>query len=418
MYFCIFEGDNVDGLQPLVYFRPVYDLGCGTKSLLKLFEEFLPKGNLLLHMRSELEDFFYEDYKKNKFPEDDAIIFINGGLIANKGIKTLIKEIKMLEEDTCYSHGKYPVIARVSAENLKKIKKDNILTLKSFYALTVLELPEQLKENLNLIEYPWDLVLNNQVQIKDQLKRGKRIFKRKTRLPRTIKKISSKKRNIYLGKKVKIAKNVLLDACEGPIYIGDGTKILPGAVIMGPVYIGDNSLIKAGAKIYPGVTIGNYCKVGGEVECSIISDYSNKQHEGFLGHSYLGSWVNLGAGTENSDLKNNYSSIKVKVGKKTFDSQKQFLGTMIGDHTKTGIKTMLNSGSILGPFCNIFGSGFQQKYIPPFSWGDSNVKLEDHKIKKAIETAEIVLERRGINLDSDLKKLYKKVYTETSKERK
>jgi len=418
MKFCIFEGDNLDSLQPLVYFRPVYNLKCGTKSLLEILEEFLPKEKIFLHMRSELSDFFYSSYKKNEFPEYDDIVFINGCLAANKSIKALVKEIKMLEEDTCYSSGKFPVIARVSVENLKKIKKDNILTLKSFYALTVLELPEKFKENLHLIEYPWDIILNNQGCIDEQLKRHKPLIKRKSKIPRQVKKISSKKRNLYLGKKVNIAKNVLFDASRGPIYVGNGTKIMPGTVIMGPVFIGDNSLIKAGSRIYPGVTIGNHCKIGGEIECSIISDYSNKQHEGFLGHSYLGQWVNLGAGTETSDLKNNYSTIKVKQGKKSFDSQKQFLGAIIGDHTKTGIKTMLNSGSLIGPFSNIFGSGFQEKYIPPFSWGNSSVKLDTHKFKQAMETAKVVMSRRGVDLKPELEKQFQKVFTETSKERK
>ena len=205
-----------------------------------------------------------------------------------------------------------------------------------------------------------------------------------------------KKENVFVGKNVTIKPGVVLDATGGPIIIADNAFIYPNAVIEGPVYIGESSKIKSGATIYENVTIGNVCKVGGEVEESIFMDYSNKQHAGFIGHAYVGSWVNLGADTNNSDLKNNYSKIRIKLSNKEIDSGSQFLGLMIGDHSKSSINTMFNTGTVVGFSSNIFGIGFPEKYVPSFTWGgDKSSTVYD--LNKAMETAKIVMNRRKID---------------------
>jgi UDP-N-acetylglucosamine diphosphorylase/glucosamine-1-phosphate N-acetyltransferase len=203
-----------------------------------------------------------------------------------------------------------------------------------------------------------------------------------------------------------------LDASKGPIYIGKNAHIMSHAVVQGPSFIGEGSIIKMHAAIYHNTSIGEVCKVGGEVEESIIHSYSNKQHEGFLGHAYLGSWVNIGASTNNSDLKNNYANVDVYINGKHIDSGSQFVGLIMGDHSKTAINTMFNTGTVVGVSCNIFGAGFPAKYIPSFTWGGSDF-LRTYHITKSLEVAKIVMKRRGIELSETEEKLLESVFTFT-----
>jgi UDP-N-acetylglucosamine diphosphorylase/glucosamine-1-phosphate N-acetyltransferase len=165
------------------------------------------------------------------------------------------------------------------------------------------------------------------------------------------------------------------------------------------------------------VSIGKVCKVGGEVEDMIMMDYSNKQHAGFIGHSYLGSWVNLGADTNCSDLKNNYSQVKIKLSSGEVDTGMQFLGVLVGDHTKTAINTMFNTGTVAGFSSNIFGAGFPDKYIPSFSWGGSDAGFIEYDPEKSIKTAKIVTARRNVPFTASDEKLFKNIFEMTRKER-
>ena len=186
--------------------------------------------------------------------------------------------------------------------------------------------------------------------------------------------------------------------------------------IQGPASIGNDSIIKKGATVYHNTSIGEYCKVGGEVESSVILSFTNKQHEGFLGHSYLGSWINIGAGTNNSDLKNNYENITVLLNGKPVDTGSRFVGLIMGDHSKTAINTMFNTGTIAGVSCNIFGEGFPPRYIPSFSWGGSAF-LKQYDIKKSLDVAEIVMKRRNRELTPEEENMLRKVFELTGKER-
>jgi UDP-N-acetylglucosamine diphosphorylase/glucosamine-1-phosphate N-acetyltransferase len=200
-------------------------------------------------------------------------------------------------------------------------------------------------------------------------------------------------KEIYIGEGAKIAPGVILDATDGPIIIGANAKIMANSVLIGPCFIGDNSIIKIGAKIYEKTVIGEWCKVGGEVENSIIHAYSNKQHDGFLGHSYLGEWVNLGADTNTSDLKNTYGKISALLRDKEINSERMFLGLLAGDHTKSGINTMFTTGTVAGVSSNVVGAGYPPRSIPSFSFGgfkDSPV----YEFQKAIDVAKTVMARR------------------------
>jgi UDP-N-acetylglucosamine diphosphorylase/glucosamine-1-phosphate N-acetyltransferase len=219
----------------------------------------------------------------------------------------------------------------------------------------------------------------------------------------------------YKASNIDCSKNPFLNDDDGPIIIGEDVTIMEGAMIRGPVHICKGSTIKMGAKIYGPTVIGPYCKIGGEVSNCIFLGYSNKAHEGFLGHSIIGEWCNIGAGTSNSNLKNDYGTVKMwdYKDKKFQDSGSQFLGLYMGDHSKCAINTSFNTGTTVGVNCNIFGSGFPRNFIHSFSWGGSQ-GVKPYNFEKAISVAEIVMERRGVKLTEEYIKMLRSVHDITS----
>lgn len=199
--------------------------------------------------------------------------------------------------------------------------------------------------------------------------------------------------NLFLGAQVSIGACTVLDASEGPIIIADHARVMPHSTVLGPCFVGAHAIVKVGAKIYGETSIGEWCKVGGEVENSIVHAYSNKQHDGFLGHSYLGEWVNLGADTNTSDLKNNYGSIRTHLRSLPVDTGRMFLGLLCGDHSKSAINTMFNTGTVVGVSANIFGGDFPPKSIPSFSWG-GKADSPRFELDKAVDLARTVMARR------------------------
>ena len=205
--------------------------------------------------------------------------------------------------------------------------------------------------------------------------------------------------------------NPFMNDDSGPIYIEEDVEIMEGAMIRGPVYIGKGSIIKMGAKIYGPVVIGPYCKIGGEVSNCIFLGYSNKAHDGFLGHSIIGEWCNIGAGTNNSNLKNDYGHVKVwdYVKNKFIDSKQQFLGLYMGDHSKCAINTSFNTGTTIGVNCNIFGTGFPRNFIPSFSWGGVQ-GFKEYNFEKAIDVAKKVMSRRNVELTNEYINMLRAIY--------
>ncbi|MAQ31874.1 MAG: glucose-1-phosphate thymidylyltransferase [Flavobacteriales bacterium] len=201
------------------------------------------------------------------------------------------------------------------------------------------------------------------------------------------------------NQKIDCSNNSFLNDDDGPILVEDDVTIMEGAMIRGPVHICKGSTIKMGAKIYGPTVIGPYCKIGGEVSNCIFLGYSNKSHDGFIGHSIIGEWCNIGAGTSNSNLKNDYGTVKMwdYFSKRFKDSQEQFLGLYMGDHSKCAINTSFNTGTTVGVNSNIFGSGFPRNFIPSFSWGGAQ-GVKDYNFEKAISVAETVMARRGVKL--------------------
>ena len=213
--------------------------------------------------------------------------------------------------------------------------------------------------------------------------------------------------------------NCTLNATEGPVYIGKDAEIMELSTIRGPFALCDHGVVKMSAKIYTGTTIGPYSKVGGEISNSVVQGYSNKGHDGFLGNSVLGEWCNLGADTNTSNLKNNYAPVKLwDYNRGRFSNTGlQFCGLMMGDHSKCGINTMFNTGTVVGVSANIFGEGFPRNFIPSFSWGGKSGFM-NYKLDKVFEVAEVVMQRRGLTLDDVEKSILEHVFEITMPYRK
>jgi UDP-N-acetylglucosamine diphosphorylase/glucosamine-1-phosphate N-acetyltransferase len=412
-HLCIFEDNFYRRLLPLVYFRPVYDLRCGILTLREKILRRYPKCTVTLHCRWYLADVLQEQSPETKVNQIDssACLFINGRVLADdKFFKTVVDAAA---ENTVLLHDGAVVAAYVTGPRLDALKSklEGVLIASDFGDLPTREVDVQ------MIRYPWDLVCRNGEQISADFlaltrkKKGRRLEGRV--YPGVF---LVNKKNIVLERGAVVKPGAVLDAEEGPIYIGKGAKIFPNATVIGPAYIGEHTIVKAGAKIYEGTSIGEFSKVGGEVEESIIHSYSNKQHDGFLGHSYLGMWVNLGAGTNNSDLKNNYGNVTVEIDGQEVDSGSLFVGLFMGDHSKSGINSMFNTGTVVGVCCNIFGTDFPRKYVPSFSWGGSK-SLTTYDLDRCAKVAAKVMERRERVLTVAGKRLMAGVFELTREER-
>jgi len=412
MQICIFEDEKYSNFYPLSYTRPVYELVCGINTVREKIIRDIPGISGSLHCRKYLEDTLkhqYPDIDVNVI-KDNSCLFINGRVLSSK----IINEITTEESVDCiYKNGNEIVAVKLSEENLTKIKNNwsDTLNFKSFSELQTKEV------DVIVFNYLWEMIASNGSEIVNDIEhlRKKGFFT--AHLDDFYGVNFVKSDEIFIRQNVTVKPGVVIDATNGPVYIDENVFIYPNAVIEGPVYIGKNSKIKSGAVIYENVSIGSNCKIGGEVEDVIILPYTNKQHAGFIGHSYLGSWVNLGADTNCSDLKNNYSTIKVKLNGETIDTGSQFLGVIIGDHSKSAINTMFNTGTVIGVSSNIFDAGFPEKYIPSFSWGGAD-GLTTYHLNKSIETAKIVYGRRDKKFTKMDEQLFETVFNLTKEERK
>lgn len=405
----IFEDSSYRTLLPLVYTRPVSALRCGILLLQEKVSRRYPKSEIILLCR----DYIAEALKgKDSFGVNRTTVGKEGALLLNS--RLILQEAVPLEgPEEIGVQDESVVYARLSQENAKKVTPEVPLQEK---LLKTVKGVKTHKVKATLVSYQWDLVQNNGSEIvrdfellvgKKGANHGK-VYEGAYLLNPS---------RIYIGKGSKIKPCVVLDAENGPIYIGENVTVFPNSVVEGPAYIGDETKLKINAKIYENTSIGPVCKIGGEVEGSIVHAYSNKQHDGFLGHAYIGEWCNLGAGTSNSDLKNNYGNVKVYVDGKMVDSGSMFVGLTMGDHSKAGVNTMFNTGTVVGVSSNVFGAGFPPKFIPSFSWGGPS-GLTTYKLEKGLEVATRVMARRKIKLGAREEKLFRTVFSMTEQERK
>ncbi len=408
---CVFEDAYYRRLLPLSYTRPVYDLRCGILTLRQKIQMQYPELRTILHTRPYLADLVRQQYPgvAVNSVQGPACLFVNGRTRAGN---TLASIIPAEGEDRVFTCAGELVAARVSGARLERLSRSipEAIGPETFSGLPATEV------SVALVNYPWDLVNANGAEIVADFAQvapppGMRI---RGNVHDGAHLLNAE--HIAIGEGATVKPGAVLDAENGPIYIGSGATIFSNAVIEGPAFIGDRTLIKIGGKIYENTSIGPVCKVGGEVEASIIHSHSNKQHDGFLGHAYLGMWVNLGADTNNSDLKNNYGSVSVVIDGETVDSGSMFVGLVMGDHSKSSINSMFNTGTVVGVSSNVFGSGFPPKFVPSFAWGGSE-GLETYDLEKALGVARRVMGRRKLELSAADEAVLREVFARTGKDR-
>ncbi len=403
MNIVIFEDNKYSNFYPLTKLRTIHQLKCGVLSLGEKFIHNLKNYQLFFDMRTYQQQLFHKKNPDLKIfdpkEQSEAFIILNGRVLYSLEI---MKQIKLLEEKK-----KFTVLLDDN-DNLILAYLPGIRFYQDLIRGQFQQESASIENyNTTIINYPWELVNLNGQEIISDLEIIKYRLEKKTKILAQ----SLNPEEIYLGKNTKIGLAVILDASEGPIIIDDEAEIMHNSVLIGPCYIGRNSKVKIGAKIYENVSLGEYCKVGGEIEGVIFQGYSNKQHEGFLGHSYIAEWCNFGADTNNSDLKNNYSSVLVSINGKMIDSGLTFVGLFMGDHTKTAINTTINTGSVFGIGANICAKGFAEKEIKDFIWSNGERSIK-YPLKRIIETAKVVMARRNQELCEEEIKLLQRFFEE------
>ena len=390
MNYILFDGSVRNQLLPFTYTRPVADLRVGILTIREKWERMLG------YTTSSVT----EDYLVDKFPmvEFNDNVFINASIIPSEN---LVNMVSNLSENKAIFLNNEPI-----AFFAKKDQEVNFET----YDVTEYNFKDIIK-----IEHNWDIFKFNGEAIKKdfQLLTSGRDSQP---IPETTNVINESQ--IFIEEGAALT-SCSLNATDGPIYIGKDSEIMEGSLIRGPFALCNNATIKMGSKIYGPTTIGPYSKMGGEINNCVIFGYSNKGHDGFLGNSVVGEWCNLGADTNNSNLKNNYAEVRLwdyetegftKTGL-------QFCGLMMGDHSKCGINTMFNTGTVIGVSANIFGSGFPRNFIPSFSWGGYSGMIT-YKTEKAFEVAKVVMERRNELFTEIDRQILEYIFEETKRWRK
>jgi len=373
MNIVLFETDQRNCLLPLCYTRPVALLRTGILTIIEKWAMRL-KGNYSYKTELYLKDKFLV-----KFEEDNLLV--SSHVCPDDELVKLVESLQSFQGVKCQG---IPVALRLPESDAKAYPEIN-------QNITWLEY----SGDLDYVRYPWDLNEVNARQIKSDfalLTKGRK----SAPLSETNQLVAPE--NIFLEEGAKVEFS-MINASAGPVYIGKDAEIMEGSLIRGPFAMGEHSVVNMGTKIYGPVTLGPYCKVGGEISHSILLGYSNKGHDGFLGHSVLGEWCNLGAGCNVSNLKNTYDKVKVwnYPDNKFIRTGLQFCGLIMGDHSKAGISTMFNTGTVVGVGCNIHGAGFPRQFVPSFSdGGASGYKV--HQLKTVFGTAAQVMARRSSEL--------------------
>ena len=417
MIIAIFEDESWDNFLPLTYTRPVFECRTGMFNFLERVQRLYQTSKLICFTRNYLAPTLKKrvTHSINDVDAiDDDVLLINGTLIMNKRTEQLIE--KKLTNDALLMQNGRIVSAQLSQNNAREYAKE---LCKPTTNLTLKKILKKCKHldtsNLPLLNYPWDLVNHNAELIKeDYAAIGRKESEGTIDAKATI---YGRKTDVYVGKDSFIEAHVTLDARDGPIFIGSGTNVHSGSRITGPTHISDRVIIPTGL-IREGCSIGPVCRVGGELEETIIQGYTNKYHTGFIGHAYIGEWVNMGAATTNSDLKNTYGNVQVAAKAKKVDTRSTKVGCFIGDHAKTSIGTQIYTGKKIGIASQ--AHGLVTKDVPSFTiWSESlGSKPVELYLESAIQTQKRVLSRRNVEQTKEDVELLKKLFQITAKERK
>ncbi|MCU0469036.1 MAG: GlmU family protein [Arcicella sp.] len=382
MNYILFDDSLIrPALLPLTFTRPVSEIRIGIQTITEKWEDYLQSS----------VSFATQDYLQPKFSLNlsDDNVFINGAVCPSAALLGSIHDL---------------------APNCA-LKKDDVVVAYRGSQLIYegFAHEEHFNDNILILRQLTDIFWHNGEQIKADFER---ITKDKTSQPITDRFTAYyNESQIFIEEGADI-KAAVLDASQGCIYIGKNVRVQAGAMIQGPFAIGEHSVINMGGKMRPNTTIGPFCKVGGEISNSVMFGNANKGHEGFMGNAVIGEWCNWGADTNNSNLKNDYSKVELwsYVTQKFENTGIQFAGLIMGDHSKCGINTMFNTGTVVGVNCNIFGADFQPRHIPSFSWSAGNGEFKTYHLRKANQVAKAVLERRGKDFDAIEEGIMKAVF--------
>ena len=389
MNYILFDGPNREALLPFTYTRPVADIRIGILTIREKWELFLGATTTTIT----------EDYLSEKYPmvEMEDNIMINASYLPSHA---LVNQIKNLSKNQAVYDGD-AIVAFYSFED-QEVDFDSFETF-------------QCEDSILKVERTWDIFSKNGAAITadfELITAGRT----SAAIPERTQAFNAEQIFIEEGARLPLC---VLNANNGPIYIGKDSEIMEGSLVRGPFALCEGSVLKMGAKIYGPTTIGPYSKVGGEVNNAVFFGNSNKGHDGYLGNSVVGEWCNLGADTNNSNLKNNYAEVRLW----SYETQNfaktglQFCGLMMGDHSKCGINTMFNTGTVIGVSANIFGTGFPRNFIPSFSWGGES-GFSTYLTSKAFEVASVVMSRRGIEFSAQDTAILEQVFEQTSVFRK
>lgn len=390
MNYILFDGTVRNALLPFTFTRPVADIRIGILTIREKWEKYLGSTTTTIT----------EEYLQEKYPmvELEENVMINASFLPNA---VLAEMVSNLEVNQAIFKGD-EVIAFFTQDSQEDVDFDQ-------YEIFEFE------EEVLTVQNTWDIFQKNDIAIREDfefLTEGRK----SQPIPKSVNVIAPE--NIFIEEGAHL-EFVTLNASTGPIYIGKNAEIMEGSVIRGPFALCESAQVKLATKVYGATTVGPHSRIGGEVNNSVLFGYSNKGHDGFLGNSVLGEWCNIGADSNNSNLKNNYEEVKLwsyetegfaKTGL-------QFCGLMMGDHSKCGINTMFNTGTVVGVSANIFGSGFPRNFVPSFSWGGAS-GFTTYITKKAFETARIVMSRRNVEFDEKEQNILTHVFEETKKWRK
>ena len=385
-----FEDAETEHLNPLTWLRAAFELCCGRDRLIDKVRAHVRPVLARLLVRPALEAVVGERIKVEAADPAREWCLLNARAL-------ITRDVQLPRPGVAWLQSGQLVAAGLTREKLEALTLGRLQGHEAQDEWLRDYRVEALPEQVTLVRHYWDLVLRNEDELRRQLEGGGGVDHGQVYAGAHL----VQPADIHIAAGARVKPGAVLDAEGGPVHIGEGALIEPTAVVQGPCYVGPRSIVRPGAVLRGGTTIGPVCKVGGEIEGSIILGYSNKQHDGFLGHSYVAKWVNLGADTVTSDLKNTYGTIRVYVNGIGVESGHHFIGAVIGDHAKTGIGTILPTGCVVGVVANVFTHRSIPKFVPSFAWL-TDAGLAACRVEKAVQIARTVMGRREIELtDAD-----------------
>jgi len=388
MHYILFDDTCRDRLLPFTHTRPVADVRCGILTMRARWELYIKEQTTTL-----TEAYLQQVYPLHTGSDN---VYINGVVFATNSLMT---GIQGLQPGHKLTHGNVVIAARLA---------EDILDIKEFHNHINILPTQHFDGDIYALQNVWDIFTLNDRALRDDyqlLTKGRK----SAPIPGGV--TVTGKEHVFIEDTARIYAGCIINATTGPVYVGEDAEILEGTLIRGPLAACAHSFIKMGAKIYGATTIGPGCKVGGEINNTVFFANSNKAHDGYLGNAVIGEWCNLGADTNASNLKNNYDEIKIwdEAANTSVRTGLTFCGLLMGDHSKCGINTMFNTGTIVGVSCNLFGAGFPEKFVRSFSWGGSE-GITAYDFNRAMETAGRMMARRSVQLSETEKEMYRHIY--------